>query len=202
MDTELLVDSQIEDGQQLLAELARDRFDVEVALWVRTVDEGLWFLYIGSPSVGTRDLGNSYRRVYACLSRIPNPSISLSQVKLVHSSNSIATEAIAIRDRHPGRLPTRYGGKRIGNLVIEEAYTYPGGIGPMTRNEVMQTVVGLMNRTGILQPSIVTFRNGTSVLAVPIGIDMKSPGSVYVTLHEDASGQNRIVAADEIADIK
>jgi hypothetical protein len=51
MDTELLVDNRIEDGQKLLAELLKAGFDVNVAFWVRTSEEGLWFLYIGSTSV-------------------------------------------------------------------------------------------------------------------------------------------------------
>jgi hypothetical protein len=40
-------------------------------------------------------------------------------------TNPIAQDAIAWRDRYPGRVPTRYHGKRLGNLAVEEAYIYP-----------------------------------------------------------------------------
>ena len=43
MDTELLVDSQIEDGKLFVEQLIQDGFDVSVALWVKPSDEGLWF---------------------------------------------------------------------------------------------------------------------------------------------------------------
>ncbi len=125
MDSELLVDPPLEDGRKLIAELRRDGFDVTVAFWVRTTEEGLWHLYIGSNSVGAERLGDAYSIVYACLRRMPNSSISLHQINLVHPTNSIALDAIAVRDQNPGRTATHYEGKRLGNLAIEEAYIYP-----------------------------------------------------------------------------
>src|SRR5207245_10719853 len=101
MDTEVLVETRIEDGRKLIAELLRNAFDVTVALWVRTSEDGLWFLYIGSNSVHPEKLGDSYKTVYEYLRRIPDSSISLSEIKLVHSTNPIVRDAVAIRDRYP-----------------------------------------------------------------------------------------------------
>jgi hypothetical protein len=126
MDTEVLVENHfVDDGYKLLLELVRDDFDVAVALWVKTSEEGLRFLYIASPSVEPAKIGDAYRRVYVCLNRIPISTISLSEIKLVHSSNPIAVEAMALREKsNGGDLTIRYPGKRLGHMAIEAALIY------------------------------------------------------------------------------
>src|SRR5437868_15540683 len=99
MDTELLVENQIDDGWRLLAELVRDGFDISVAFWARTSEEGLWFFYVASPSVTAGKIDEAYRTVYRSLSRLQGISISISEIKLLHSSNPIAREAAEVRDR-------------------------------------------------------------------------------------------------------
>jgi hypothetical protein len=125
MDTELLVEDRIEDGRRLVAELIKEGFDVTVAFWVRTSEEGLWFLYVGSTSVESGKVGDAYITAYDCLARLPNSSISLSDIKLVPATNPIAKDAKEIRDRYAGRVPTKYHGKQLGRMAIEEAYIYP-----------------------------------------------------------------------------
>lgn len=202
MDTELLVDDRIDEGRALISELFTDAFDVAVAMWIKTSEEGRWFFYVGSSSVEVQELGNAYRRVYACLSRIPNSSIALSDIKLVNVGHAIARDAIAIRDRNPARIPTRYHGKRLGNLSIEDAYIYPQVSASISREELLRTIVGLMNRRGFLQPSIVTMRNGTTLQAIPKGIDMNVPGSVQIVLHDTVAGIDRVVSVDDVISIQ
>ena len=50
MDTELLVENKIEDGAALIRQLIRDQFEVRVAFWVKRTEEGLWYLYIATPT--------------------------------------------------------------------------------------------------------------------------------------------------------
>jgi hypothetical protein len=125
MDTELLVEGQIDDGQRLIEQLVRDGFEVSAAFWVKTSEEGLWHLYIASPSVGAEKLGESYRKVYASLNKVSDSWVSPSDIKLVNDMNPIAQDAIEVRDRQPAKIPTRYHGKRLGSLPINEAYIYP-----------------------------------------------------------------------------
>ncbi len=202
MDTELLVDNRIEDGRKLIVELVRDGFDVVVALWLKTSEEGLWFLYIASTSVETERIGDAYRRVYSCLSRIADPCVALSETKLIHAMNPIAQDAIAVRDRYPGKMPTKYQGRRLGNLSIEEAYIYPPASGPMTRNEVLQTAVGLMNRAGIPQPSTFTLRDGSEIHAIPVSIDRQSSGTISIVLQDVVASKSQVVSADDVASIQ
>ena|SRR5208337_825455 len=67
MDTELLVECQFDDGQRLVDQLIRDDFEISVAFWLKTSEEGLWHLYIASPFVDEERLGVAYRMVYASL---------------------------------------------------------------------------------------------------------------------------------------
>ncbi|HUY35849.1 MAG TPA: hypothetical protein VMV69_24110 [Pirellulales bacterium] len=197
-----MVDNRIDDGRKLIAELVRDGFDVTVAFWILTSEEGLWHLYIGSTSAEAENIGDNYRRIYACLRQVPNPSVSFSEINLVHPTNPIARDAIAARDRYPGRIPTRYRGKRLGNLTVDEAYIYPRASGEMTRNEVLQTVASLMNRSGALQPSVVTFRDGSAIQAIPVGIDLHPPSTVRVAFHDVVAGTDRVVPADDVVNIQ
>ncbi len=200
MDHELLVNEQIEDGKVLLAGLVHDGFDVTVAFWVRTSEEGLWYLYIGSTSVRTMSLADAYRVVYGALRRVPNTQISISSIKIIDADNPVARSAIEVRDRYPARLPTRYNGTKLGNMSVEEAYIYPR-TGGMTRTEVLQTFTGLMNRTGIVAPSLITLRDGTQFQAVPVGIQMSVPGAIQVVFHDLVASTNRSIPVDDVIGI-
>jgi hypothetical protein len=130
MDTELLVESHIDDGQRLVEQLVRDDFEISVAFWVKTSEEGLWHLYIASPSVDEDKLGEAYRKLYASLAKISDSTVSPSDIKLINDANAISRDVLAIRDRYPAKIPTRFRGKRIGNVSIVEAYIYPTPMRP------------------------------------------------------------------------
>lgn len=72
----------------------------------------------------------------------------------------------------------------------------------MTPNEVTQTVLGLMNRTGAVQPSVVTMRDGTKIQAIPSGINMKTPGILEIVLQDLGSNTSRIVSPSDVASIQ
>jgi hypothetical protein len=85
-------------------------------------------------------------------------------------------------------------------MAIEESYIYPRS-GEMTRTEVLQTITGLMNRTGILAPSLVRLRNGTQIQAVPVGIQMNSPGAIQIVFHDLVASTNRSIPVDDVIGI-
>jgi len=124
MDTELLVE-QKDDGERLIDQLARDKFATSVAFWLKTSDEGSWQLYIASPLVEEARANESYRKVYSSLGKVGPSLVSPSDIKLLNDSSLLARDAIDVRDRHPGKMPTLYHGKRLGGLSISEAYIYP-----------------------------------------------------------------------------
>src|SRR5207253_4596145 len=46
-------------------------------------------------------------------------------ISLINDTNPIALDAIAVRDRRSSRTLVRFGGNRLGNLAIVEAFIYP-----------------------------------------------------------------------------
>jgi len=125
MDTDVLVENKIADGERLIGDLIREQFGVDVAFWVRTSAEGLWQLWIASPAVDPGDLGEALRRVYAALAKIPDGSVSPSEITLLTDTDPIARAAVALRDRYPSRDPKPYHAQRLGRLAIEELWIYP-----------------------------------------------------------------------------
>jgi hypothetical protein len=172
MDQELLVESRIEDGQRLIDQLVRDGFPVRVAFWVKTSEEGDWFFFLGSPEVDFEKPGDAYGKVYVSLSKVPDCSISLSEIKLVNGTNPVARAAVALRDRHKGMVPTRFHGKRLGNLAVEEAYIYPPPDEPFRGlDEIKRQIPGFPGLDEIKRqfPSATVFR--FYVLTKDVGLD-------------------------------
>jgi hypothetical protein len=121
MDTATPVIDQVDEGKDLVDHLKRSGFDVAVAFWVLTSEDRLWFLYIGSSVVETEGLAGAYRRLYSEFAQYPLRWISRSDIKLVGPNNPIAVDAIAYQSSN---LPTRYRGRKLGILIVEEAYIY------------------------------------------------------------------------------
>lgn len=122
MDTATLVTEQIDDGRRLIEHLTRNSIPVTVAVWVLTSDEGIWLFYIASGCIDDEGPAKAYRRVYSELSRCGVQWISDSDIKIVSPDDSIAVEAVSYRHN---KFPTRYGGRKLGSLIIEDAYIYP-----------------------------------------------------------------------------
>jgi hypothetical protein len=140
MDTELLVENQIDDGQLLIEQLIKDGFDVSVALWVKTSEEGLWYLIIASPEVAEQSLSDAYQTLYSSLDKLSASSISYSDVKLMTDSNAVSRAAIELRDRLPARIPTRIRDRRLGTLTAREGYIYQKIMVPLRQSFLVSYV--------------------------------------------------------------
>jgi hypothetical protein len=129
MDQATLVDTHIESGEQLIEELRRSGFNVAAAAWLRTGEEGQWFLYIASTEVDRKGLADAYKFVYLTTQRLQNLWLDPFDVKLIGADNPIAKDILDIQQRrYPAPIPTRFRGTRLGSIHIEEAYIYPPAI--------------------------------------------------------------------------
>jgi hypothetical protein len=162
MDTELLVE-QIDAGQDLIEQLARDGFEVSVAFWVKTSDDGVWYLTIASPSVDPKQPGAAYHKLFTSTDKVESSWVSPAFAKLLNDQDPIARAAIKVRERHPG---TRYQGSRLGTLEIKEAYIYP----ETSLLRLAFTVI--YARNGTTNHWTATVRRG------PLYRDMKAKGAV------------------------
>lgn len=115
-------DRQIEEGRSLITGLTDLSFDLSIGFWVKTDDEGLWFLYLGTSVLQFGSLADAYREAYAVLCDIPDSEIEIAKLKIIATNHPLAVATKEIRDRHPARVAPRYKGDRLGTLAIEEAY--------------------------------------------------------------------------------
>ena len=61
-----------------------------VAFWVKASEEGVWHLYIASPAVNPDKVAEASRTVYGSLSKLPNPWVSPSEIKLLNGTGQHA----------------------------------------------------------------------------------------------------------------
>ncbi len=125
MDQGSLVEMQIDDGVKVIEKLRESGFDVTAAWWMRSSEEGQWFLYIASKQVDEDGIASAYRKAYALMRNLGPLWVDRFEVKLVGPENPIAKDVIAILGRFHDRLGTRYGGDKLGNVSIDGAYLYP-----------------------------------------------------------------------------
>jgi hypothetical protein len=140
MDTELLVDDQIDDGQWLIEQLVKDEFEVSAAFWLKRSEDALWRLFIASPLADTENRGRAYDKIYKALDGISNSSVTPLDINLIDDKNPIAQSAIELRDRRSAKTPTKYHGRRLGTLSIQEAYIYPRSEVPLRQSFLMTYV--------------------------------------------------------------
>jgi hypothetical protein len=125
MDQSPLVEMQIVDGAKIIERLREKGFDVPAAWWMKTSEEGQWFLYIASKEVDDLGITAAYRKVHSLIRPLEQLWVDRFEVKLVGPENPITQDVLAIFTRYGERVATRYGGNRLGNVSIDGAYLYP-----------------------------------------------------------------------------
>ena len=208
MDQGTLVENQIDDGRRFIQRFAADGSEVQAAFWVKTAEEGLWFLYVATELVDREGPAAAYRAVHASLRKLGEPRVSSSLIKVVSPMNPIAKDVLLMMARHPGRLATRFRGKTLGSVAVDQGYIYPSyvftftQINQMTTDEVGREIVRLMNRgPGILESSRITLRDNTTFNGVPISFSLGSQNAVVVSFIADGGHAPRVERLDEIASV-
>lgn len=202
MVASLLVDPRIiEDGRRFLGGLVRDGFEVTVAFWVRAGENGPWHLYIASPEIIPGSLGVIAPRIYDHVRRVASPLLEYSQIRLIPETDPAARDAIELRDRPPGGdRPFEVTGEGwFGHIRHCGAYVYERISAALTRDEVIQKVLGLMDRP---VPSRFVQRNGSVIEGIPLGLVQQSPGAtIRVGILNAGTNNLDYVSADEVAAI-
>ncbi len=208
MDQSTLVEDQIDDGRRFVERFAADGNPVQAAFWVKTAEEGLWFLYVATDIVERVGPAAAYRAVHASLQKLGESWVFSSEIKVVSPNNPIAKDVLAVTARHPGRLATRFGGKTLGSMAVDQTYIYPphfftfAHANPMTTEDVGREIIRLMNRgPSILQPSRVTLKDGTFFNGVSFSLQLGSQKAVVAQFIADGEAAPRVIRLDEIASV-
>ena len=126
MDTNTLVESLIEDGRMLVAELPTHGFEVAGAVWLQASRDGQWYFYIVSPMADAQGLNKAYRALLLTIRAMSQRfSIDPLTIRLIGPSHPIAHDVLAVPDSGSRILPLRWAGTQLGNVSIEGAYLYP-----------------------------------------------------------------------------
>ncbi len=205
MDQVALVEEQIADGRRFVERFAADGNTVQAAFWVKTAEEGDWFLYVVTDIYDSDGPAAAYRSVHRSLGRLNNSWVSSSEIKVIGPRNPIAKDAIAVMARFAGRWATWYGGKSLGSMLVEQTYLYPSHIftfsqaNPMTTEDISRKLIESMNRGGVRHH--VGLKDGTSFEGSPISLDIGPTRSVEVSFIEDGAAAPRVIRLDEIDSI-
>lgn len=208
MDQSTLVGDQISDGRRFIERFAADGNPVHAAFWVKTEEDELWFLYVVTDLVDRDGPAAAYRAINQSLKKLGECWITSSEIKVIGRGNPIAKDVLAITARYPGRLATRYGGRILGSMSVDQVYIYPPSnftftqVNPMTTEDISRELVRLMNRgAGLHQPSRVGLKDGTTFSGVPFSIELGPQNVMLVRFIVDGELAPRIVQLDDIASI-
>jgi hypothetical protein len=137
MDKDTVVSQLTDDGKRLMDALAKEGFDVQVALWAEPTDEGKWFLYLASQMVDDKGPAAAYRLVHGVLRKMSNVLIDPFEIRVVGLKDSLTEAVLAeIKPKVPNspyavRNPPLYQGMTyfkgitLGGVSMDEAYIYP-----------------------------------------------------------------------------
>jgi hypothetical protein len=134
MDSTTLVDEMVKDGGKIIEQLPLKQFEVTTGFWIKAAEDCQWYFYIVSPVVETEGLAKAYRQLHTAIRRIGQTLwVDPLEVKLIGPMNPIAQDVLSVHERHPGTAIIRWGGKKLGNVNIEEASLYPLSTGIATK---------------------------------------------------------------------
>lgn len=132
MDQDTMVRVNLLGGWRLIGALVGRGFAVDAALWARLSGEERWVLYLESPDVGNRGLGECYRTIHAILHDAPEWGLDPFTVTVLGAGNPMARAAAALATHNPltVRNPSlkevvRFSGGTLGGFPVEAAFIYP-----------------------------------------------------------------------------
>jgi hypothetical protein len=121
-----LVGQEIDDGFKLIQELKSKNFDITAAFWLKRDEDSSWYLYIASKDVDDRTKPPAYQTVREAMRALGDDLwIDPFQIKVISANDPMARDLVATQERYPRAVTSHYGGTRLGDAWIEEAYVYP-----------------------------------------------------------------------------
>jgi hypothetical protein len=124
MDQGPLVDLQIDAGERLIGGFAHYT-PVQAAFWVKEAESNQWFLYIAGDQIDDSNFDLAYSEVLRLLLGAPERWLDPFQVKVIGVNHPVAQAVMEIQQKYPRNLATRYYGRQLGGLSVEEVYIYP-----------------------------------------------------------------------------
>ena len=128
MDQGTLVNPQIKAGEWLIGELAK-HYPVKVAYWLKSEEDGDWYLYVASDKINDTNFDIAYGEVSRITSMSRNPWLNPFRVKVVGIDDSVARAIAEFAKNYPGETPMLINGGILGDVWIDGAIVYPPPFG-------------------------------------------------------------------------
>lgn len=131
MDSNVLVNNQLDGGSALIAALHNAGLEITAAFWAKLTEAPDWSLYLASPAVETREGSlSAYGTLLRVLVQRPELEIDSDDVLFIDLDDSMAVEAVeVVKSKVVNGKPftgvTRFRGPVFGGLEIDGAYIYP-----------------------------------------------------------------------------
>lgn len=123
MDQGPLVIQQIDAGARFIHEFAKYT-PVQAVFWLKTTEDNQWLLYLAGDQIDDSNFDVAYGEVQRIASMMPDLWLDPFQVKIIGADAPLAKAVMEIQKKYPGKLPTRYHGRALGGLSVEEVYIY------------------------------------------------------------------------------
>jgi hypothetical protein len=125
MDSDALVEEQIEIGRKLLGLLKLKGIDVTAAAWVKAGERDTWSLYIATEEVDRNGKTDAYLEIRSTLRSMPEAHIPMLDVKVIGVSHPLAKDIQKLLGEPTASIPVRYRGSLLGGMVVDGVYIYP-----------------------------------------------------------------------------
>jgi hypothetical protein len=124
MDQGPLVSEQINAGARFLSEFQKYA-PIQTAFWLKESEEGAWYLYVVSDQITDDNFDVAYGEVVRITGELRDPWFDPFQVKVAGIDDPLAKAVLEIQKQYSGGIATRYRGRQLGNVNVEEIYVYP-----------------------------------------------------------------------------
>lgn len=130
MDSNAMVNSELDGGAAFLEELRAEGVEVTVAFWAKLADACNWTLYVASPAFDRDNDLSAYGVLQKIFADGPAFGVEFFDVQTVEPNYSMAVEAAeVVRAKAATPRPymgvTRFRGSVLGGYEIDGAYIYP-----------------------------------------------------------------------------
>jgi len=114
-----LIEILSDDGSRLIEKLVESGVEITAAAWIRTVDDGMWFLYLAMPGVKKKGSWDAYRRLNPVVRQMEEPFlVNFMEVKVIDSKDPMALASVEYQKRHGSKRVLPYRGTNLGGGTV------------------------------------------------------------------------------------
>jgi hypothetical protein len=125
MDSDALVEEQIEVGRKVIGLLKLKGIDVTAAAWIKAGEMGIWSLYIATEDADRNGKTAAHLEIRSALRSMPEADIPRLELKVIGASHPLAKDIQKILGDPAATIPVRYRGSFLGGMGVDGVYIYP-----------------------------------------------------------------------------